>query len=717
MTGIPQLPTVMPSDVANMLVGGFNQGMNIRNNRLLGDAMFNQDPSAAENDLSQVAQWDPQQAMLARTQMLQYRNLQQQQQQAQQQARNAQDSYVASAMLDAVNSGDPSRIAGTYAALQPVLRARSMQAPDTYSQDVLPSVYQIAAQAGNSNAQMKTPGWQMEVTYGGDRKQNGVLMFNRFDGRRQWVSNADLVRGGGASQLGGMTGIVAGQQGAGVPAQADNGFITDASGNVIRDGNGNPTTANLSGVPLDGIAKVAQQILANSNVPQTQENYQAVMRQLIARNQAGGQSAPQRTSVPGAAPSPAQGGVPSFTIGKPSESQMDKNRAFVDGWMKDPANAAVAGKMTPAQISEAYATGKIPSAVFDTGSELTVGDPTLTGADYLNSIPDKTLAQFIQSVGNYQNKVNYFRTANGKVLSPQDIRNAVQKAFPDYNEGAYDRTQKARNEWGAGSKPGALTMAVNLFGNHLGTASDLSSQLPDNRGIGIGGYSIPGTAHLENSLELGATSPNTGLRPQYAALKQALANETRNILNGTSSNSKGTLNELLQLESNLEETNTGPERAGGMKSFAEMVAPRIDSVRNMFRKDFNIPNNVNVDGLMRIDPTAIDTISRLSGVDVHEHGDAPTPDIVARVTGNIGAGVQSQGQPQAPQAAASPQGPQMGAQPAIPRAAAPKASGSQGAYTQQAPYKPQNRGDLLQNTKVGDWFVNPSDGRVLQRTR
>lgn len=137
------------------IVGQFQQGYD-RGRGQLADKLAGQAFSGQGADrqaaLGQLAGVNPQAAMAMQNQFQQQDQLAQQQAQAQQVDHAKKINGAANYMLQAVKSGDPSRIQGAYQTVRPYLAELGAQEgkvpPPQWSDDMLPHLYAIVGQSG-----------------------------------------------------------------------------------------------------------------------------------------------------------------------------------------------------------------------------------------------------------------------------------------------------------------------------------------------------------------------------------------------------------------------------------------------------------------------------------------------------------------------------------------------------------------------------------------
>jgi hypothetical protein len=142
------------------IVGQYNQGYQLgqeqKFNDLAGQAI-NASPDQRSNLLALAGRVDPISAVRIGSYLQDQDAERLKTQQMQQGALMQRVNGAARFMLDAVNSKDPARIQGAYQTVRPFLaqlgqqHGNGQQPPESFSEDMLPAIYQLAGQSGGLN--------------------------------------------------------------------------------------------------------------------------------------------------------------------------------------------------------------------------------------------------------------------------------------------------------------------------------------------------------------------------------------------------------------------------------------------------------------------------------------------------------------------------------------------------------------------------------------
>ena len=124
----------------------------------------------------------------------------------------------------------------------------------------------------------------------------------------------------------------------------------------------------------------------------------------------------------------------------------------------------------------------IPGGPADKGQAgAALGDPTLTGEDYLNSIGDPAMESMVKAVAEGRMPLpKIYRSGKAGEIGPTQIAQAVAQYDPTYDQADPTSRIKARNDFTSGKSAVQLRQLNTLLG-HIGGLSDAADKL-DNTG-------------------------------------------------------------------------------------------------------------------------------------------------------------------------------------------------------------------------------------------
>lgn len=590
------MPQLLFPNIAGATLQGFQQGQQMRANRLVGAAM--QNPGDAQGYLAQAGAINPQLALGAQSAMQQQQAQQQAAQQSQQTTTLKQVGGAARYYKAALQSGNPASVQAAKSQIAPlIMRLTGKQLPDADTPETLAALDNVIAQTAylfpedlkqqapipvQPNTTLLDPRTHQVIYQGqGDAgtevqgmTYNGMPVFRDKLGNLKDVRGNPIPQGsqGAPAGTGGLPAGLPGETQAYVPrvmaalggAQAFDAFgqptpqLLDAVERVESNGNPNavspagaqgayqfmPATAASVGVqnPFDPVQARAG---AAKYLAQLYQQFGGNIQQAIAAYNAGPGNVSKAVAAQG-----AQAGGLQFNAG---------------------GNKAPAGyRFTANGDLEA-----IPGGPADkTQAIAALGDPTLHGEDYLTSIQDQGMRNLIQAIADGREQVpRIYRSGKAGEIGPTQIAAAVSQYDPTFNAQDYNSRNRTRISFTSGPDSKNM-MNLNQAAAH---AAQLAEQIPQ-----LSGHFLPfGLSDPLNSAINNATQGGTAALKQWNTTADALAHEVRAVFAGSSG---GTLEELNRNLQTLNGNDPVTSKQAALQSIARLLQSRIGLLQDKYQQ-------------------------------------------------------------------------------------------------------------------------------------
>lgn len=419
-------------NIAGSAMQGFQQGRNMAANRLIGLAM--QNPDQSSQYFGQAAQINPGAVLDVQNAQARQQYMQGLGQVAQEKAAQSQQSAAlqkigaaARYMAGALQTNDPNKIEGAYQAVRPYLaelgQAQGKQPPAQWDPSMTSAIYHVIAQTASAfpddmKLQTVTPG--SVVTRGGEPVYSNPAAAK--------IVNGYAVTQG---QNGNLVAAPIPVRGAGAPAQAQAQGL-DAS---VPGTNGQNVSFNFPpGTPPEVIAAAKASAVANGDI--------APDAQVGAQPQAP-QGQPQTLADVAASKGTNQGVIAQ----RAQQIQALKARGV---------------QMTPEDEQQYLLTGKASNFQGNSTAAL-FGDPSLTGSQYVASIPAGN-QEIVKGLLNGTVSLPTGTTLKSPLW--QSALASVKHADPSWNQAAYKQFADTRKFMTTG-QGGQLVNSINTAAQHL----------------------------------------------------------------------------------------------------------------------------------------------------------------------------------------------------------------------------------------------------------
>lgn len=210
-----------------------------------------------------------------------------------------------------------------------------------------------------------------------------------------------------------------------------------------------------------------------------------------------------------------------------------------------------------------------------------LGDPTLTGNAYLQSIPDAGMRNLVQAIADGREQVpRIYRSGKGGEIGPTQIAEAVSQYDPTFNAQDFNSRNRTRISFTSG--PDAKNMMnLNQAAAH---ASQLASQIP-----GLAGHFLPfGLSDPLNSAINNATSGGAAALKNWNTTADALAHEVRSVFAGSSG---GTLEELNRNLQTLNGNDPVTSKQAALQTIGRLLQSRISLLQDKYQQGMGKAGN------------------------------------------------------------------------------------------------------------------------------
>ncbi len=633
------MPQLLFPNIAGATLQGFQQGQQMRANRLVGAAM--QNPDDAQGYLAQAGAIAPRLALGVQGAMQQQQAQQQAAQQSQQTTTLKQIGGAARYYKAALQSGNPASVQAAKAQIAPlIMRLTGKQLPDADTPETQAALDNVIAQTAylypgdlkQENPISVGPDTTLidprthQVIYQGQGDAGTMVTGMTYNGMpvfRDKMGNLKDVHGNPIPQ-GGSNGAGAGQAGAGalagLPAETQayvpkvmgalqgqppfdqfgqpTAALLDAVQQVESGGNPNavspagaqgpyqfmPATAASVGVanPFDpqqarqGAAKYLAQLYRQfgGNAQEAIAAYNAGPGRVAAAT--GGQQPAAQAAPAGLQYTPSHGSA-TDVIGQRAQQIAElKSRGVT---------------ITPDQEQQYLATGKL--ADFQGNSQVSaLGDVSLQGPDYLQSIPDAERG-IVKGLLN-----GTVQLPTGTALKNgfwQSALASVKHADPSWNQAAYKQYADTRKFFTVG-QGGQLINSINTAAQHLDKLREDIDAL--NNG------NVRPLAYLENqaSAAVGGQAPTN-----FVADLTPVASELAAVYKGKGVPSD---EEIRHFRDALTPNMSRGQQLNVIRGWIDLLAGKLDATRNQYQQSMTkLSDPLNV-----INPRAQEALQRITAL-------------------------------------------------------------------------------------------------------
>lgn len=586
-------------DIAGSTLQGFQQGQQMRANRLIGQAM--QNPDDSQGYLAQAGAIDPRLAMGVQGQMQAQQAQQAQTQQAQQDMAAKKLRGAALYAEAAVNSGDPSRVAAAQATLAPYLKQLTgkdigpLDDPNTKA-----AMDQVLAQTAYLDPNATKAPQPYTLSPGGQR----------YDGNNKLVAStpsAPKITPQGYQAVLGPDGTyhaepiqIQGAPGAtgGVPPRASApGFqasATSPSGNAV-------TFDFPPGTPPEVIAAAKASAVANGDLSPGEQ---------VGVPQGAPQAPQQAPQTLAQAVAAQKAGTGSDVIGQRAQQIAQLKARGV--------------QMTPEDEQTYLTTGKMGSN-FQGGSSATLfGDPTKTGADYLATIPQGN-REIVQGLLNGTTKMPSGTTLKSPLW--QSVLASVQHADPAWNEAAFNQYAQARRNFTTGTG-GRQINTINTALQHMQKLTDVVTAM--NNG------DFTALNFLTNE---GANAFSHGQLANFNAIISQVATEMAAVYKG--GNAAPTDQEIQHFRQALSPSLGHAKQVEVLRDWTDLLTGKLNSLAEQYQDSMSpLSQPITI-----IKPEARQAFNNIEQLNAKLGGGSPAQVPVQPPVYAPGGGVQQPGQP------------------------------------------------------------------------
>lgn len=578
-------------DAAN---AGIDRGNQMNFNRLAGQYIG--DPSNNSMLLGQAAQINPGAALGIQNAVQQNQQASVQAQQQQQQAQLQKIGGAARYMASALQSNNPAQVDGAWQNVRPFLeQLTGKQTPPTWDPSMEPALYDVIAKTSQAFPSDLTP--QKPISVGPDQTlidprthqviyqgagdagtavegmtYNGMPVFRDKQGNLKDVRGNPIPQGMQSPQGGqGMPSSLPSETQAYVPkvmAALGGQSPFDASGQptpqlldaLMRvESGGNPNAVSPAGAqgPYQFMPATAASVGVTDPFDPTQARAGA-SQYLAQLYQKFGGNAQEAIAAYNAGP----GRVSQAVGGAPSQGGLQFNgggNKAPMGYRFNPDGSLTAIPGGPADKSQ---------------SMVGLGDPSLTGQDYLQSVQDPGLRNLISAIADGREQVpRIYRSGKAGEIGPTQIAAAVSQFDPTFNAQDFNSRNRTRISFTSG--PDAKNMMnLNQAAAH---AQQLVQQIPN-----LAGHFLPfGLSDPLNSAINNATSGGTAALKNWNTTADALAHEVRSVFAGSSG---GTLEELNRNLQTLNGNDPVTSKQAALQTIGRLLQSRIGLLQDKYQQ-------------------------------------------------------------------------------------------------------------------------------------
>jgi len=203
-----------------------------------------------------------------------------------------------------------------------------------------------------------------------------------------------------------------------------------------------------------------------------------------------------------------------------------------------------------------------------------LGDPSLSGQDYLQSIQDPGLRNLISAIADGREQVpRIYRSGKAGEIGPTQIAAAVSQFDPTFNAQDFNSRNRTRISFTSG--PDAKNMMnLNQAAAH---AQQLVQQIPN-----LAGHFLPfGLSDPLNSAINNASQGGTAALKTWNTTADALAHEVRGVFAGSSG---GTLEELNRNLQTLNGNDPVSSKQAALQSLGRLLQSRIGLLQEKYQQ-------------------------------------------------------------------------------------------------------------------------------------
>lgn len=585
---------LMFPNIVDSANAGVDRGNQMNFNRLAG--LYIGDPSNNSMLLGQAAQINPGAALGIQNAVQQNQQASVQAQQQQQQAQLQKIGGAARYMASALQSNNPSQVDGAWQNVRPFLeQITGKQTPPTWDPSMEPALYDVIAKTSQAFPSDLTP--QKPISVGPDQ--------TLIDPRTHQV----IYQGAGDAGT-----AVEGMTYNGMPVFRDKqGNLKDVRGNPIPQGMQSPQggQGTLSSLPSETQAYVPKVMAALGGQPAFDSFGQPTKELLDAVQHVESNGNPNAVSPAGAQGPYQFMPATAASLGlnnpfDPTQARAAAGQYLAQLYQKFGGNAqeAIAAyNAGPGRVSEAVggtppsgglqfngggnkapmgyrfnpdgSLTAIPGGPADKSQSMVgLGDPGLTGQDYLQSIQDPGLRNLISAIADGREQVpRIYRSGKSGEIGPTQIAAAVSQFDPTFNAQDFNSRNRTRISFTSG--PDAKNMMnLNQAAAH---AQQLVQQIPN-----LAGHFLPfGLSDPLNSAINNATSGGTAALKNWNTTADALAHEVRSVFAGSSG---GTLEELNRNLQTLNGNDPVTSKQAALQTIGRLLQSRIGLLQDKYQQ-------------------------------------------------------------------------------------------------------------------------------------
>ena len=643
-------------NIAGATLQGFQQGQQMRANRLVGAAM--QNPGDAQGYLAQAGAIDPRLALGAQGAMQQQQAQQQAAQQSQQTTTLKQIGGAARYYKAALQSGNPASVQAAKAQIGPlIMRLTGKQLPDSDTPETQAALDNVIAQTAylfpddlkQQNPISVGPDTTLidprthQVIYQGQGDAGAMVTGMTYNGMpvfRDKMGNLKDVRGnpipagaqGAPAGAGGVSGSLPAETQAyvpkvlaalqGQPAFDQSGQPTPQLLDAVQkvESNGNPNVVSPAGAQgaYQFMPATAASVGVQNPFDPTQAR-QGAAKYLAQLYQQFGGDANKAIAAYNAGPGRVQ---------QASAPQQGGGLQYSAGGNKAPTGYRFNADGTLAPIPGGPADKTQVAAA--------LGDPQLTGQAYLSSIQDKGMQALVKAIAEGREQVpRIYRSQKAGEIGATAIAAAVAQYDPTFNAQDYNSRNRTRIAFTSG-KPYQDMMALSQASQHVGQLVPLINQLA--------GHAVPFVGGYINAAENKADDVYSGKLTSWNTVADAVAHETRKVFAGSSG---GTLSELDGYLKNLSPNSSVAQKQAAVQGIAGLLESRIGLLRDAYAQGMGKAG----DPFNTTFPESAQTLQYLTNIPQDQVGVAAMPSAP-----QAGHTVYPNGQQPAPAAAGAPSG-------------------------------------------------------------
>lgn len=263
----------------------------------------------------------------------------------------------------------------------------------------------------------------------------------------------------------------------------------------------------------------------------------------------------------------------------------------------------------------------IPGGPADKKSAGVPGDPSKTGADYLNSIPDAGLRNMIVAISEGRMQVpRIYRSSKGGELGPTEIAAAVNQFDPSFNAADYTARSKTYSGFTSGKEAQQIN-ALATVAQHLNALSDAAKALNNS--------SVPLYNAVANAVEMGTGDPRVS---RFNLARDAVSKELERVWRGTGGSETG----IQQWQQDLS-ANASPEQIqGAINQLVGLVQGKIGALKNQYVQGMGRSRNA----LQLLPPETQAIFERLNPGDAQQIGSQATAQTPIGATPQSGWSIQ-----------------------------------------------------------------------------